>query len=200
MAGCLDRQYNPTIMGEMTGMSGNGSGSTDIVPSFAAVQQRRFNPAGSLDQYNPRWMLHRLTPSLNAALTFNTDFSAVEVDNRQVNLTRFNLFFPERRDFFNNDSELFQFGNITGLARGNNAAGGASQQNARPYFSRKLGLAGDGSPVDIEYGGRISGRVGRFWHAGDPASRHGYRCSNGFADLPGVGECAGGFSGRVYLY
>ena len=62
----------------------------------------------------------------------------------------------------NNDSELFQFGNITGLARGNNAAGGASQQNARPYFSRKLGLAGDGSPVDIEYGGRISGRVGRF--------------------------------------
>ena len=160
----LDRQYNPTIMGEMTGMSGMDQGvGLDIVPSFAAVQQRRFNPAGSLDQYNPSLdAFYRLTPSLNAALTFNTDFSAVEVDNRQVNLTRFNLFFPERRDFFNNDSELFQFGNITGLARGNNAAGGASQQNARPYFSRKLGLAGDGSPVDIEYGGRISGRVGRF--------------------------------------
>ncbi|MEC7188578.1 MAG: carbohydrate binding family 9 domain-containing protein [Pseudomonadota bacterium] len=160
----LDRQYNPTIMGEMTGMSGMDQGvGLDIVPSFAAVQQRRFNPAGNLDQYNPSLdAFYRLTPSLNAALTFNTDFSAVEVDNRQVNLTRFNLFFPERRDFFNNDSELFQFGNITGLARGNNAAGGASQQNARPYFSRKLGLAGDGSPVDIEYGGRISGRVGRF--------------------------------------
>ena len=50
----LDRQYNPTIMGEMTGMSGMDQGvGLDIVPSFAAVQQRRFNPAGSLDQYNP---------------------------------------------------------------------------------------------------------------------------------------------------
>jgi hypothetical protein len=84
------------------------------------------------------------------------------VDNRQVNLTRFNLFFPERRDFFLNDSDLFTFGNIDRLTSGNNAASGASGQNGRPYFSRKLGLAADGSPVDIEYGGRVSGRVGRF--------------------------------------
>ena len=160
----LDRQYNPTIMGEMSGMSGMDQGvGLDIVPSFAAVQQRRFNPAGSLDQLNPSLdAFYRLTPSLNAALTLNTDFSAVEVDNRQVNLTRFNLFFPERRDFFNNDSELFQFGNITGLARGNNAAGRCVTTKCQALFFRKLGLAGDGSPVDIEYGGRISGRVGRF--------------------------------------
>ena len=170
----LDRQYNPTIMGELTGMSGMDQGvGLDLVPSFATVQQRQFNPTGRDEQYNPSLdAFYRLTPSLNAALTINTDFSAVEVDNRQVNLTRFNLFFPERRDFFNNDSELFQFGNITGLARGNNAAGGASQQNARPYFSRKLGLAADGSPVDIEYGGRISGRLGRF-NIGTLAIRQG---------------------------
>jgi hypothetical protein len=92
----------------------------DIVPSMAAVRQRRFNPSGSDEQYNPSLdAFYRLTPSLNAALTINTDFSAVEVDNRQVNLTRFNLFFPSGRDFFNNDSELFQFGNISGMARGN---------------------------------------------------------------------------------
>lgn len=160
----LDRQYNPTIMGEMTGMEGMNQGvGLDIVPSFAAIRQRSFNPSGTEEDTNPSLdAFYRLTPSLNAALTVNTDFSAVEVDNRQVNLTRFSLFFPERRDFFNNDSDLFQFGNISGMAAGNFAANGASRENARPYFSRKLGLASDGTPVDINYGGRISGRVGRF--------------------------------------
>ncbi len=160
----LDRNYNPTIMGEMSGMEGMDQGiGLDIVPSFAAIRQRSFNPSGSDEDMNPSLdAFYRLTPSLNAALTVNTDFSAVEVDNRQVNLTRFSLFFPERRDFFNNDSDLFQFGNISGLSGGNSATSGASRENARPYFSRKLGLAADGSPVDINYGGRISGRVGRF--------------------------------------
>lgn len=160
----LNRSYNPTIMGEITGLEGMNQGvGLDIVPSFTGIRQRRYNPADSeqtlvtsLDAF------YRLTPSLNAALTVNTDFSAADVDNRQVNLTRFNLFFPERRDFFLNDSDLFTFGNIDRLSSGNNAATGPSGQNGRPYFSRKLGLAGDGSPVDIEYGGRISGRVGRF--------------------------------------
>ena len=136
----------------------------DIVPSFAAIRQRQFNPSKpGKSFYEPSLdAFYRLTPSLNAALTVNTDFSAVEVDNRQVNLTRFNLFFPERRDFFLNDSDLFTFGNIERLYGGNNAASGAAGQNGRPYFSRKLGLSASGSPVDIDYGGRISGRVGRF--------------------------------------
>jgi len=160
----LDRSYNPTIMGEMTGMQGMDQGvGLDIVPSFAAIQQRQFNPSGKEENFEPSLdAFYRLTPSLNAALTINTDFSATEVDNRQVNLGRFNLFFPEKRDFFNNDSDLFQFGNISGMAGGNSASTGGSRENARPYFSRKLGLAADGSPVDLNYGGRISGRVGNF--------------------------------------
>ncbi len=175
----LDRQYNATILGEMTGMEGMDQGvGLDIVPSFAAIRQRQFNPSGSDENFEPSLdAFYRLTPSLNAALTINTDFSAVEVDNRQVNLTRFNLFFPERRDFFNNDSDLFQFGNISGMASGNNASGGASRENARPYFSRRLGLSASGAPVDIEYGGRISGRLGRF-NIGTLAIRQG--------DQPGV--------------
>ena len=160
----LDRTYNPTIMGEMSGMEGMDQGvGLDIVPSFAAIRQREFNPSGNAQNYEPSLdAFYRLTPSLNAALTVNTDFSAAEVDNRQVNLGRFNLFFPERRDFFNNDSDLFQFGGISNMAGGNSASTGGSRENARPYFSRKLGLAADGSPVDINYGGRVSGRVGRF--------------------------------------
>ncbi|MCI5106207.1 MAG: carbohydrate binding family 9 domain-containing protein [Pseudomonadales bacterium] len=159
-----NRSYNPSIMGEMTGMRDMDQGlGLDIVPSFAAVRQRQYSPAASDESLEPSLdAFYRLTPSLNAALTINTDFSATEVDNRQVNLTRFSLFFPEKRDFFLNDSDLFQFGNISGFAGGNNAASGASQQNARPYFSRKLGLSGNGQPVDIEVGARISGRQGRF--------------------------------------
>ena len=105
-------------------------------------------------------MFYRLTPSLNASLTVNTDFSATEIDDRQVNLTRFNLFFPEKRDFFLNDSDLFEFGRI---GRNTNvAATSASMQSGRPFFSRRLGLSATGEPVDIEYGGKLSGRVGRF--------------------------------------
>ncbi|MEX0965297.1 MAG: DUF5916 domain-containing protein [Pseudohongiellaceae bacterium] len=160
----LDRTYNPTIMGEMTGMQGMDQGvGLDIVPSFAAIRQRQFNPSSNDSNYEPSLdAFYRLTPSLNAALTINTDFSATEVDNRQVNLGRFNLFFPEKRDFFNNDSDLFQFGGISNMSGGNSASTGGSRENARPYFSRKLGLAANGTPVDINYGGRISGRVGRF--------------------------------------
>ncbi len=157
-----NRGYNAGILGAMTGMSGMDQGvGLDIVPSFSLSQNKRHalnvsdkSEQPSLDAF------YRLTSSLNAALTINTDFSATEVDNRQVNLTRFNLFFPEKRDFFLNDSDLFQFGNISNS--GNNAVSAAARENARPYFSRKIGLSATGAPVDVNYGGRISGRLGRF--------------------------------------
>jgi len=173
----FNRQFNPSIAGTLTNMRDMNQGlGFEIVPSLALVDSKNF-PAGTTDdQTNPSLdVFYRLTPSLNAALTVNTDFSAVEVDNRQVNLDRFNLFFPERRAFFNNDSDLFQFGNIGNV--GNEASNGGSEQNARPYFSRKIGLGPGGTPVDIEYGGRISGRVGR-WNIGTLAIEQ-----DGFGDV-----------------
>jgi hypothetical protein len=170
-----NRSYNPSISGTLSGLSGLNQGvGLDIVPSFSMTQQKR-HQAGTNDTLNQPSLdaFYRLTPSLNAALTLNTDFSATEVDNRQVNLTRFNLFFPEKRDFFLNDSDLFQFGGIGAVGNNNNLPGSrASQENARPYFSRKLGLSANGGPVDIDYGGRISGRVGR-WNIGTLAIRQG---------------------------
>lgn len=167
-----DRTYNPSIAGTMTGMEGMDKGlGLDIVPSMSVNRNRGYDPATSDTGYEPSLdAFYRLTPSLNAALTINTDFSATEVDNRQVNLTRFSLFFPEKRDFFLKDSDLFQFGDINGMAGGNAATSGSSRENARPYFSRKIGLSETGAPVDIEYGGRISGRVGR-WNIGTLAVR-----------------------------
>lgn len=167
-----NRTYNPSISGQVTGLTGLDTGlGLDIVPSLAINRSRQYDPTVEDTNLEPSLdAFYRLTPSLNAALTVNTDFSATEVDNRQVNLSRFNLFFPEKRDFFLNDSDLFQFGNISGMSRGNNATSGASRENARPYFSRKIGLSSTGQPVDIEYGGRVSGRVGR-WNIGTLAIR-----------------------------
>lgn len=167
-----NRTYNPSVSGQMTGISGISKGAgLDIVPSLAVNRRRRFDPASGETTADPSLdAFYRITPSLNAAVTINTDFSATEVDNRQVNLTRFNLFFPEKRDFFLNDSDLFQFGNIGGLASGNNATTLGTRENARPFFSRRLGLGPFGEPVDINYGGRISGRIGR-WNIGTLAIR-----------------------------
>ena len=184
-----NRSYNPSIAGTMTGISGISQGvGLDVVPSFSVSRRERYRPASSEQLLQPSLdAFYRLTPSLNAALTVNTDFSATEVDNRQVNLTRFNLFFPERRDFFLNDSDVFQFGNIGNS--GNAAMSRASQENARPYFSRRIGIGPGGAPVDIEYGGRLSGRLGD-WTLGALAIRQ---------DAFGAVDASNLFIGRASL-
>jgi hypothetical protein len=97
-----------------------------------------------------------LTQNLTADFTYNTDFAQVEVDEQQVNLTRFSVFFPEKRDFFLENQGLFAFGGA--------AAGGFSAQNSDVpilFYSRRIGL-NDGTPVPIIAGGRTTGRVGRY--------------------------------------
>ena len=167
-----NRTYNPSIVGLATGLEGMNQGvGLDVVPTFTMNERRSFNPGDKESDFDPSLdVFYRLTPSLNAALTVNTDFSSADVDNRQVNLTRFNLFFPERRDFFLNDADLFQFGNISNSGSSNQAGSRGARENARPYFSRNIGIGSNGEEVDIKYGGRISGRVGR-WNIGTLAVR-----------------------------
>lgn len=86
----------------------------------------------------------RLTPNLTFTLTYNTDFAETEVDSRRVNLTRFPLFFPEKRDFFLQDSGIFNFGGI--------------RSSPLPFFSRRIGIVG-GREVDLEVGAKLTGRV-----------------------------------------
>ena len=160
-----NRSYNPSIVGRATGFQGMDQGvGLDVVPALAVSRQKVFATSSNETDTNPSLdIFYRLTPSLNGSLTFNTDFSATEVDDRQVNLTRFSLFFPEKRDFFLNDADLFEFGRIGGRTRDANIASSRpSRENGRPFFSRRLGLSSSGTPVDLEYGGKLSGRVGRF--------------------------------------
>jgi hypothetical protein len=89
---------------------------------------------------------YRITPTLTALGTVYPDFAEADVDRRIVNLSRFPVFFPEKRDFFLQDSSLFSFGGLPA--------------SASPYFSRRIGLGVDGRPVDIYGGGRLTGRTG----------------------------------------
>lgn len=168
-----NRQLNPGVAGTITGLEGLQQGrGLDVVPSMTVREDRVYGPASSSEQnFEPSLdVFYKLTPQLNASLTINTDFSAAEVDSRQVNLTRFNLFFPERRDFFIREADIFEFGQIgAGQSQesggGNPAVPGANAQNGRPFFSRRIGLNGNGAPVDINYGGKLAGRIGD-WNVG----------------------------------
>jgi len=167
---------DPSIVGEAVGFEGLQLGKgLDVVPSVTLKGTKDFeaNVDGtdtepSLDVY------YKFTPSLNGALTLNTDFSATEVDDRQVELTRFSLFFPEKRTFFLRDSEIFRFARIGGrLGFGLSGSSTLSQpdlENGRPYFSRRVGLSATGQPVDLEAGAKVSGRLGR-WNVGALAIR-----------------------------
>jgi Domain of unknown function (DUF5916)/Carbohydrate family 9 binding domain-like len=96
-----------------------------------------------------------LTPSLNLDLTVNPDFSNVEVDRQVINLTRFEFQFPERRQFFLENSDLFST---------------PGYPPTRPFFSRRIGLSldstGSAKQVPIQYGARISGKLGKNWRVG----------------------------------
>jgi len=99
-------------------------------------------------------LFYNVTPGLRANLTVNTDFAQTEVDQRLVNLTRFPLFFPEKRDFFLDGATFFNFY----LGRNNREPNAASVQ---PFFSRRIGLHTDGSPQKINYGAKLTGQVGK---------------------------------------
>ena len=90
---------------------------------------------------------YSVTPSLTLDATFNTDFAQVEVDDEQINLTRFDLFFPEKRTFFIENSGFFEFG---------------AARQAEVFFSRRIGLDENREQVPIDAGVRLSGKAGPY--------------------------------------
>jgi hypothetical protein len=115
-----------------------------------------------------------VTSGLTWDFTVNTDFSQVEADEQQINLSRFSLFFPEKRDFFLENSGIFQFGGggggvgqVAGAGgAGGGGGGGGGRQNAaqdmRLFFSRRIGLSDAGLAIPILAGTRLTGRQGAY--------------------------------------
>jgi uncharacterized protein DUF5916/cellulose/xylan binding protein with CBM9 domain len=137
--------------GTLQGLEGMRQGiGLDLVPFF--VGRWTNDRSGEPDQ---DWQgqpgfdaFYKVTPSLQASLTVNTDFAETEVDQRRVNLTRFPLFFPEKRDFFLQDAGIFQFADLG--------------EELIPFFSRRVGLTNEGDRVPILAGGKLTGREGPY--------------------------------------
>lgn len=102
-------------------------------------------------------LFYNVTPSLRLSTTVNTDFGETEVDARQINLTRFSIFFPEKRSFFLQDAGVFNFA-TTGVDQPGGVPGPGAE--IFPFFSRRIGLIG-GMEVPIDYGVKLTGKTGR---------------------------------------
>ncbi len=145
--------------GEITGLEGLEQGlSLDIRPFLAGRWQQSAGSGDDSLRGKPGLdLFYNVTPNLKLTATFNTDFGETEVDARQINLTRFSIFFPEKRSFFLQDAGVFNFA-TTGVGQ----PGGIPDTGAEifPFFSRRIGLLG-GREVPLDYGVKLTGRVGR---------------------------------------
>ena len=143
--------FRPQNAGTLKGLEQITQGiGLEVIPYVAG---RRRTERDSTDTMQEKYegdfgfdVNYNITPGLRASFTYNTDFAEAEVDDQQINLTRFRLVFPEKRDFFLEGANIFQF---------------APRSFVTPYFSRRIGLR-DGEPIPITYGARILGRVQSF--------------------------------------
>ena len=135
--------------GALEGLTGLRQGlGVDLVP-YVKLTGTRETPGGD-DALRFKLggdLYYKVTPSVTAALTVNTDFAETEVDERKVNLTRFPLFFQEKRRFFLQDGNYFKFG--------------GAEQTPLPFFSRRIGLGADRTPIDLLGGVKVTGQIGR---------------------------------------
>jgi len=124
-----------------TGITFRPYGAARAVQDHAqAVAHRAYQWDGGFDIYK------NFKPNFVGAFSYNTDFAETEVDERRINLTRFPLYFPEKRTFFLEGSEIFKFGTT-------------SSESFTPFFSRRIGLH-EGAQVPIVFGAKVFGRLG----------------------------------------
>ena len=142
--------------GTLEGLSGIRQGrNLYLKPYLSTPLTRRegddvdFMPELGLD------VKYGVTPGLTLDLTVNTDFAQVEADEQQINLTRFSLFFPEKREFFLENASIFQFG------KGGRGFGPGAGGDLIPFFTRRIGISG-GRLVPILGGARLTGRAGNY--------------------------------------
>ncbi|MEE2778663.1 MAG: DUF5916 domain-containing protein [Acidobacteriota bacterium] len=156
--------WRVSMAGELTGLEGiKPSREIDVKPFIVASADEDRTLVGSprgddtevgLDV---KW---GVTKELALDLTYNTDFADTEVDDQRVNLTRFSLFFPEKREFFVENAGIFEFG----LPRRFGGGGGGPSALMKIFHSRRIGLE-LGEEIPVEWGTRLTGRVGK-WNIG----------------------------------
>ena len=137
-----------SLAGKMHGLNLKSPKNLKIIP-YGLVQSIQNNHPPKYTTGNTAVggdIKYSLTPGLTLDMTYNTDFAQVEVDEQQVNLDRFNLFFPEKRPFFLENAGQFSVG---------------SPGEVDLFFSRRIGIGSGGSLVPIIGGSRVSGKIGQ---------------------------------------
>ncbi len=138
-----------SLAGTLTGLDLRTPGNLKVIPYVLGQLSKDFEAVDSDVRFDSEVggdVKYSITPSLTLDLTYNTDFAQVEVDQQQVNLDRFNLFFPEKRPFFLENAGLFSVG---------------SPGEVDLFFSRRIGIGEEGNVVPIIGGARVSGKVNR---------------------------------------
>ena len=161
-----------SLAGTLEGLQGVRPGNDLRVKPYVLGSSGKSTVATVGNDFNAGFdVKYGVTSGLTWDFTVNTDFSQVEADEQQVNLTRFSLFFPEKRDFFLENSGIFQFGQGRGGFFGGGGGGGpffggggggGGGQDAILFFSRRVGLSDRGESIPILGGTRLTGRVGAY--------------------------------------
>jgi hypothetical protein len=152
-------KFQVSDAGRITGLTDISQGiGLDVIPYITGGASKKQDASPSPVLNGGFDAFYQITPSLKTAITVNTDFAQTEVDEKQINLTRFDLYFPEKRDFFLDGAGYFSFG-----INGDREDPQGTQMI--PFFSRRIGLDAGGSPVAIKYGGKFTGKAGK-WNMG----------------------------------
>jgi hypothetical protein len=143
-----------SLAGTLTGLGGmSGGGALRVKPFVTADMRRNAGPADPLKAgIDARY---RVSHGMALDATYNTDFSHVEADTQQINLTRFSLFFPEKREFFLENADIFGFGDVPG-----ERSPTRRNEDTQLFYSRRIGLSDAGEPLPLHGGARLSGRAG----------------------------------------
>jgi hypothetical protein len=155
--------YRAGLAGTLAGLPDASQGRNIRLKPWVAVNSTR-PVGGTVFDNSPHIGLdakYGVTPSLTLDVTARPDFAQAEADEQQVNLTQFSLFFPEKREFFLENSGLFYFGDIPRESRLGNARFAPPEEEMLLFFSRRIGLTAEGREIPIAAGGRLTGRVGR---------------------------------------
>jgi hypothetical protein len=155
--------YRAGLAGTLSGLPDASQGRNLRVKPWVAANSTRPVAGAAFD--NDRHLgldaKYGVTPSLTLDVTVRPDFAQAEADEQQVNLTQFSLFFPEKREFFLENSGMFYFGDIPRESRLGNARFAPPEEEMLLFFSRRIGLTTNGQEIPIAAGGRLTGRAGR---------------------------------------
>lgn len=189
--------YRVSLAGDLEGLELPNLRIVQAIPYVLTSARREVSPEGA-GAYRSDYPLQvggdlkvGVTSGLTAEFTVNTDFAQVEVDEQQVNLTRFSLFFPEKRPFFLENAGTFAVGR---------------PRSVELFFSRRIGLGPDGSPVPIKGGGRLTGKVAGLTlgvldiqtdEVADVQPANNYAAFRLIKEFPGRSRIGGIFTNRV---